>query len=807
MLTRRRLVQRGGAALAAVYVAGAERDAAATARQTSYALPGLSAPGEILVDRWGIPHIYGASQPDAFLLQGFNAARDRLWQIDLWRRRGLGRLAAALGRSYVEQDRATRLFLYRGDLAREYAAYGEDAQQIAGAFTAGVNAYIELIERGAVGLPVEFEALGYRPERWAPEDVVRIRSHGLVSNLTDQVERALVLREFGREAEALRKRLEPRWRYEIPEGLDLDVIPDDVLSVYDLAIAPVEFAERDGRAVRRARVRQGSNNWAIAGRRTASGRPILANDPHRAQGVPSLRYLAHLVAPGLNVIGAGEPALPGISIGHNERIAFGLTIFAIDQEDLYVYETRPGSPDEYRYRDGWERMTVIEEDIPVKDSAPERVTLRFTRHGPVIAEDERRRTAFAVRSVWFEPGTSAYFASISYMRAGSWREFVSGLRRWGAPGENQVYADRAGHIGWKPCGFTPIRHNWDGLLPVPGDGRYEWDGFLDADRLPVERDPARGWVATANAENLPRGYPYRRRKIGFEWAAPFRLRRIQAVLRRQRDATVADSRRLQIDHRSLQAARIVPLLADLEPRDRRTARAIRLLRRWNHELAPDSSAAALFEVWNAIELPTAVLRAALGSQKAVDAIWPGDPTVILELLERPDQRLGRHPRRARDRALLTSLEKAIDRTEALLGKRWSRWAWGGLHVASFEHPIAPAVDDALARRLAVGPVPVGGGGETVGDTGYETAGPPEGVEATRAFFQVASGASFRQVIDVGAWDRSRVINNPGQSGDPSSPHYRDLIERWATGRTVPLLYSRARVEAAAEQRIVCTPRP
>ena len=371
---------------------------------------------------------------------------------------------------------------------------------------------------------------------------MRIRSHGLVSNLTDQVERALVLREFGREAEALRKRLEPRWRYVIPEGLDLDVIPDDVLSVYELAIAPVEFAERDGRAVRRARVRQGSNNWAIAGRRTASGRPILANDPHRAQGVPSLRYLAHLVAPGLNVIGAGEPALPGISIGHNERIAFGLTIFAIDQEDLYVYETRPGSPDEYRYRDGWERMTVIEEDIPVKDSAPERVTLRFTRHGPVIAEDERRRTAFAVRSVWFEPGTSAYFASISYMRAGSWPEFVSGLRRWGAPGENQVYADRAGHIGWKPCGFTPIRHNWDGLLPVPGDGRYEWDGFLDADRLPVERDPARGWVATANAENLPRGYPYRRRKIGFEWAAPFRLRRIQAVLRRQRDATVADSR-------------------------------------------------------------------------------------------------------------------------------------------------------------------------------------------------------------------------------------------------------------------------
>ncbi len=555
-------------------------------------------------------------------------------------------------------------------------------------------------------LPVEFEALGYRPERWAAEDVVRIRSHGLVSNLGDQVARALVLRDHGRKAEALRRKLEPRWRYEVPDGLDLAAIPDDVLDVYDLAIAPVEFAAPGGEA--RARGRQGSNNWTVAGRRTASGRPILANDPHRTQGVPSLRYLAHLSAPGLDVIGAGEPALPGISIGHNQDIAFGLTIFAIDQEDLYVYETREGAPGEYRYGDGYEPMTVVEEDIPVKDAAPERVQLRFTRHGPVIAADEAKRSAFAVRSVWFEPGTSAYFASIAYMRAGSWDAFVAGLRRWGAPGENQVYADKAGHIGWKPCGFTPVRRNWDGLLPVPGDGRYEWDGFLDPDLLPSERDPGRGWIATANAENLPRGYPYKRRKIGFEWAAPFRLHRIQAVLRRDGRQTLADSRRLQSDHRSLQAARIVPLLAGLEPPDRRTARAIRLLRRWDRELAPGSAAAALFEVWNAIELPTAVLRAALGSQRAVDAIWPGDPVVILELLEHPDGRLGRHPRRARDRALLSSLARAIDRTEALLGERWSRWEWGRLHVAEFAHPIAPAVDAQLARRLAVGPVPSAG---------------------------------------------------------------------------------------------------
>ena len=155
-------------------------------------------------------------------------------------------------------------------------------------------------------------------------------------------------------------------------------------------------------------------------------------------------------------------------------------------------------------------MTDVQEDIPVKGRAPERVTMRFTRHGPVIAADAKKRRAFAVRSVWFEPGTSAYFASIAYMRAGNWPEFLAGLRRWGAPGENQVYADVDGHIGWKPCGLAPRRRNWDGLLPVPGDGRYEWDGFLDADELPVSADPKRGWIATANAENLPKGYPYKR---------------------------------------------------------------------------------------------------------------------------------------------------------------------------------------------------------------------------------------------------------------------------------------------------------
>ena len=524
--------------------------------------------------------------------------------------------------------------------------------------------------------------------------------------------------------------------------------------------------------------------------------------------MPSLRYIAHLVAPGLDVIGAGEPALPGISIGHNERIAFGLTIFAIDQEDLYVYETRPGSPGEYRYGDGWEPMTVVEEEVPVKDGAPERVTMRFTRHGPVIAADEGKRTRVRGPLGLVRAGHVGLLR-LDLLHA---RRRLDRVPRRPAPlgraaartrstptrRAHRLEAVRAGAgaaatgTGCCPCRATAAT-----------SGTASWTPTC----CPVERTRRAAGSPPPTPRTCRAATPTGERKLGFEWAAPFRLHRIQAVLRRERHGSLADSRRLQVDHRSSQAARIVPLLAHLEPRDRRTARAIRLLRRWDRVLAPESAAAALFEVWYSIELPTAVLRAALGSQDAVDAIWPGDPTVVLELLERPDRRLGRHPRRARDRALLSSLERAIDRTEALLGTRWSRWEWGKLHVARFEHPIAPAVSKALARRLRVGPVPVGGGDEVVGDTGFGGAPPPKGVEETRAWFEVASGASFRQVIDVGDWDRSLVINNPGQSGDPSSPHYRDLIGRWADGRAVPLLFSRDRVEAATERRILLVPAP
>jgi penicillin amidase len=497
--------------MAAMLAGAAQAEVPGSARREAAAVAGLVQPGEIIVDRWGVPHIYAKSARDAFFLQGWNAARDRLWQIDLWRKRGLGRLSASLGPEYVAQDRAARLFLYRGDMAAEWAAYDPQAREAVEAFAAGINAYVAEVRAGRRPLPIEFKLTQSQPEAWAPEDILRIRSHALVNNVTSEVARARVVCAGGVEADALRRKLQPVHKLTVPKGLNPCDVPEHVLDDYVRATEPVSFDALAGKtaeappakALAQAmdeRFAEGSNNWVIGGGRTATGRPILANDPHRPVGVPSLRYIAHLDAPGLDIIGAGEPALPGVSFGHNEATAFGLTIFYVDQEDLYVYETKG---DAYRYKGKWEPMTVVRETIEVKGGAPQAVELHFTRHGPVVMQDDAKGRAFAVRTVWNEPGLSGYFGSSRMWRAKSWADFQQARDKWGAPALNLVYADTSGDIGWAAAARTPVRPNWDGLFPVPGDGRYEWAGFLGDGQLPVVKNPAKGFFATANAMNIP----------------------------------------------------------------------------------------------------------------------------------------------------------------------------------------------------------------------------------------------------------------------------------------------------------------
>jgi penicillin amidase len=785
----------------------AKETAIAPAKNASrtYRIAGLKKPAEILVDKWGVPHIYAANEDDAFFVQGFNAARDRLFQIDLWRRRGLGQLAEVFGPSYVAQDKATRLFLYRGNMQREWKSYGRHADHIATAFVGGINAYIDYLQKNPEQLPFEFKQLGYAPAKWKAEDVVRIRSHGLTRNLTSEVARANVACKADLKSDEIRFGLTPAWEAKMPEGLD-PCLPKDLLKVFQLATQGVRLtkdtlktARTDEDAILLAAAEnpeetmEGSNNWVVAPSKSSTGRAIMANDPHRAYSAPSLRYIAHINAPGLNVIGAGEPALPGISIGHNGTIAFGLTIFNIDQEDLYVYELNPDNPGEYKYQGKWEPFRIVKEKITVKGGQPVVANLTFTRHGPVIFIEKEKNRAFAVRSGWLEPGMSPYFGSIDYMRAKNFTQFKKAMLNWGAPTENQVYADTKGNIGWVPGGLAPKRPNWDGLLPVPGDGRYEWAGFWSGDQLPSTYNPKQGWFASANQMNLPEDYPYKERKLGFEWTNNSRFTRISEVLSSLDKISLEDSMRLQNDDLSIPARRLVTLIKPLSSSDAKPRAALELFTDWDFVERADSPQAALFEVWLTRHLGKAFKEAVL-SKPAADAMGAPDVAVLLDTLEKPGARFGDDASRKRDQVLLTSLAAAYAEMEKLQGADPKQWQWGKLHHNLMEHPLAGVVDDATRTRLNVGPLPKHGGAYTPNQSTYRASD-----------FRQTNGPSFRVVVDVGNWDNSKAVNSPGQSGDPDSPHYRDLAEKWLHGEYFPLLYSRRMVVDATAQRIKLEP--
>lgn len=780
----------------------------------TYPLPGLDASVEIRLDRWGLAHIRAGTALDAFRAQGFNAARDRLWQLDLWRKRGLGLLAADFGPGYLAQDRAARLFLYRGDMAAEWAAYGpQDTRAIVAAFVAGINAYVALTEARPELRPPEFAVTDTRPALWQPEDVVRIRSHGLIRNVLSEVARARVLaraesRSDGLAADDLRKRISPPHEPIVPDGFDAVDWPDDLLDDFRLATATVGFSP-DRMAATRAEAwdwskvdahgavtrgprsvpkepAEGSNNWAVAPSRTATGRPILASDPHRVYLQPSLRYAVHLTAPGLDVIGAGEPALPGISIGHNGQAAFSLTIAPMDQEDLFVCETDPADPDRYRSGDGWAPITRITERIPVRGGPDETVILGFTRHGPVLREDRGR--AFALRTVWSEPGAAAYLGSLAYLGATTPEAFGEALRHWSAPSVNQLYADTAGHIAWFMAGKAPVRPGHDGLLPVPGDGRYDWAGFHDPGALPRSVDPASGWLATANEMNLPPDYPAEDRKVGFEWAEPWRARRIRAVLGGPERHSLADSQALQGDVVSEPARRLADLVRALPAAgDPDVAAAQAVLASFDGALHHGSAGAALIEVVWVRHLRPALLAALVPDPGTRRLLPPGDTQSLIERLE-----TGLDP--AACAALLTDALGAAYRTcRERMGADPAGWSWGRLHHALFAHPLTALRPDS---RWDIGPLPVGGAAASVMHAEYRT-----------DTFRLTHGASFRMVVDVGDWDRSVFINVPGQSGDPASPHYADLAPVWGRQDYVPMLYGRAAVDAATETVITLTPSP
>jgi penicillin G amidase len=769
---------------------------------------GLEKPVEIIRDEYGVNHIYAQNEHDLFFAQGYSAAKDRLFQFEIWRRQASGTVSEILGERELKRDIGVRLFKYRGDLEKEFNHYHPQGVAIINAFTEGINAYVAETEKDPSLLTMEFQLLGIKAGRWTPELVVS-RHQGLLGNLPDELAIGRAVALIGADQVKKIKVFEPgEPNITLDAAIDPQGLLEDIVGPYEAFRKPISFQPEDLVAYsntdeadyERLQLQDqlayeeitsqeqrsiGSNNWIVSGSKSESGFPMLANDPHRALAIPSLRYMVHLNAPGWNVVGGGEPTIPGVSIGHNEFGAWGLTVFEVDGEDIMVYELNPKNLNQYKYKDGWEEMTSFKDTIHVKGSADVFVEHKYTRHGPVTFIDAKRNKAYAMRCGWMEPGGAPYMASLRMNGAKTWKEFREACSFSHLPGENMIWADKEGNIGWQAVGISPIRKNWDGLVPVPGDGRYEWDGFLPIKELPNTFNPEKGFWATANENLVPKNYPHRD-AVGWEWADSSRSNRINEVLASRDKHTQEDMRKLQVDYTSLPARQLVPYLNSIKSSNAEVEKMRQMLLNWDFVMDKNSVAATIYSAWERKILerayPLFVPEKARGVIKSVSL------KRALQWIKADEPEL-----QGRDQFLLSCLEAGISTLHEKLGDDETKWQYGqpDYHYVLIKHPLSNAVNDSIRAILECGPVGRGGSGSTPGVTGNGD--------------NQSHGATFRMVADASDWDKTLFTNSPGQSGNPQSSFYKNLFELWASDRHLPVYFSKEKVNQSAKEKIILNP--
>jgi penicillin G amidase len=722
----------------------------------SMSIPGLREPVEIIRDKWGVPHIYARNVDDLFFAQGYTMGQDRLWQLEMWRRQREGRLAEILGPRAFDRDRQTRLLMYRGAFdSAEWTSYHPEGKRIFTAYVNGLNAYIA---QNADNLPVEFKLTGVKPEPWTAETVL-LRTAGFGDAAAELQLARLVARVGPHEANRIRMP-DPWDDLKVPEGLDVSLIGDEVVAAMGgrggggrgalpkpEIVAPYKAwlnQSAQGDLAEDLIKEPGSNNWAVGGARTATGKPIVSNDPHREVTNPSLRYIVHLNAPGWNVIGAQEAPFVGVALGHNERVAWGLTITGTDQDDVFVEEVNPANQNEVKYNDKWEPLKIVHESIRIKGEAPRAVEYKFSRHGPVFYEDTKNHRAYALRSTMNEPGTGSYLGGLRLDQAKDCKSFLEEALYWKAPTENLVCGDVDGNLTMQGSALTPNRNGWVGRLPVPGAGKFEWNGFRTD--LPRLINPAKGYIATANNNVNPPGiWP----PVMFKTTTtvPFdRITRVEQVLNgllQTKKFTIEDSERLQHDYYSLRAAFDQDVFKGWTGKTADVEKARAMVADWDARLLKESAPAAIYTTWRGTVDP-----------KGVEFSRPLDE------------------RRSFAEA---GLVKAIEKLAGDQGSDWAQWRYGRMHDRDFPHPFVKEFDLPTVERS--------GGNGAVG----------------------ADGASYREIMDTANWDRSVVTNVPGQSGQPESPYYSNLLPLWDRGEYFPMVYSRARVDQEAAHRLMLKP--
>jgi len=752
-------------------------------------LVGLEGPVDVWRDPEGVPHVRAGSLHDAFLAQGFVTAQDRLWHMEYDRRRAHGRWAEVVGPSGVGQDLYARRLRLGASARADYAAVDPATRAMLDAYAAGVNAFLAT----ARIRPVEFQLVGLEAEPWAPWDclaVFKIR-HVEMGAWQSKLWRARLLRQLGVRLTAfLCPGTQPNPTLIVPPGGVYDgPLPDglDILTAKEALLPSIGDAASE------------SNSWALHGRRTASGLPLVAGDPHRALDVPNVYYQTHVACPEFDAIGFAFPGVPGFPhFGHNATVAWCVTHAMADYQDLFIERFDPADPRRYRFGDGWREAAVHRETIRVKNGAPVEVEVTETHHGPVALGDPRRGHALAFRyTATAEPNRTAD-AILAMLRARTADELETAMRPWVDPANNLVFADRAGTIGYRTRGQVPRRTAANAWLPVPGwSGAHEWRGPIPFDEMPAVRNPATGWIVTANSRIAGPDYPH---YLGLDHAPDFRTRRLVARLEDLHGATADDMAAVHADRVSIPAREMVEALRRVTP-DRAIDRdALKRLREWDGVMERDAVAPTLYAALRE-RLARDLLSPLLGPL-AADAFGPllGAPVVHMGRLK---ARFGEWIQ-ADDRTLLPAgsdwpaalgcaLAGALDDLGGLLGPDAEQWTWGRVHATRPRHPLS-SVFPQWASALDPPSLATDGDGETV----------QAGAFIPAAGYAHAVTSVARYVFDLGNWERSGWIVPLGASGHPGSPHYADQARDWADVRLRPMRYAwtRVRKDAESHQRLV-----
>jgi len=766
----------------------------------SQVVEGLHERVTVIRDRWGVPHIYAGNAEDLFFAQGFAHAQDRLFQMEAYRRVGLGRLGELVGSSALDGDRLARIAGWHR--AAEALVSGmledEETARVARAYAAGVNAFI-----ASGTLPPEYTLLACRPEPWRPLDSAAwaaVLAWGLSANWEMELLRARLIAALGAERAA---DLAPGYGDGYPA-----IVPGPTVgtrAAEALAAAYQEFVRNMPFPVVPGGTGAGSNNWVVSGEHTRSGRPILANDPHLPPLFPPIWYENHLVGGGYNVTGFTSPGFPGVILGHNERIAWGVTNAFPDIQDLYVERFHREDDLLYEVDGQWVRAEERLETIKVRGRREPHVErVRYTRHGPVISSlVPGLGVDLALRWAAHDPHNHMR-AVLDICRATDWDSFQEAARHWAFPSQNLVYADVDGNIGYLMPGHVPRRAQGQGLAPAPGwTSDYDWRGWIPAGELPRRYNPREGFIVTANNRVVADDYPY---FICGEWLPPYRAMRIAELLQAQRPLDLEAMARIQNDTLSLPMKRFVRLALPLLEKCHELAPELReaaaLLEGWNGDMRADSSAATLAFAWF-VHFLHAALEQALGSELKDSLLQTNQPEqfagspfqevaheLVLCWLE------GGPPGWVRPVESL--VQPAFGEAVAALARRFGplpqRWQWGRLHAVHLRNELARIpVAGRLWRPLKF---PAGGDGYTVNQAEVAPNFPPGPVEII---------ASCRMIIDVGEWDNSISALPGGQSGHPASPHYHDHVDDWRHGRYHPMLFSRGAIDAVAEGELTLLP--